>query len=99
MRTLLERAVAGSWEIGSRPAGSSQCSSSPMDHRANACLVAAPLPPEHLRPPSHEGRNGGNDALDGPDVMATACALGILSNFSHQLGAAAEATVRAAAPI
>jgi len=74
-------------------------SSSPMDHRANACLVAAPLPPEHLRPPSNEGRSGGNDALGGPHLMATACTLGLLSHFSHQMRAAAEATVRAAAPI
>ena len=58
-----------------------------------------PFPPEHLRPPSNEGRSGGNDALGGPHLMATACTLGLLSHFSHQMRAAAEATVRAAAPI
>jgi len=50
-------------------------------------------------PPSHEGRSGGGEALGGPDVMVMACTLGLMSDFSHQMGAAAEPTVRPVAPM
>ena len=33
-------------------------------------------------PPSNEGRGGGGETLGGPDVMATACTLGLMSHFS-----------------
>jgi hypothetical protein len=45
-------------------------------------------------PPSHEGRGGGGEALGGPDVMATACTVGLMSLFCHQMGAAVEPRVR-----
>ena len=44
--------------------------------------------------PLHEGRSGGGEALGGPDVMATACTVGLMSHFCHQMGAAAEPRVR-----
>jgi hypothetical protein len=44
-------------------------------------------------PPSHEGRGGGGEVLGGPDVMATACTVGLMSDFCHQMGAAAEPRV------
>ena len=49
--------------------------------------------------PSHEGRGGGGEALGGPDVMATACTLGLMSLFCHQMGATAEPRVRPVAPM
>ena len=49
--------------------------------------------------PSHEGRSWGSEALGGPDVMATACTVGLMSHFSHQMGAAAEPRVRPVAPM
>ena len=49
--------------------------------------------------PSHEGRSGGGEALGGPDVMVMACTLGLMSDFSHQMGAAAEPRVRPVAPM
>jgi len=50
-------------------------------------------------PPSHEGRSGRGETLGGPDVMATACTLGLMSHFFHQMGAAAEPKVRPVAPM
>jgi hypothetical protein len=62
--------------------------------------LADALRPERLRPPpSNEGRSGGGEALGGPEVMATACTLGLMSHFSHQMGAAAEPRVRPVAPM
>ena len=36
--------------------------------------------------PSHEGRGGGGEALGGPDVMATACTVGLMSHFFPSMG-------------